>query len=108
MANQFPTSAENIALDLIFHSMGEVRYNRTQDEYTAIIAKLPPIKVLHAHINKRLEEIAAGGTSPHLICHFKAGDGYIRYEDFPKSVSIETVRSALVKIGMREPRRRKG
>ena len=108
MANQFPTSAENIALDLIFHSMGEVRYNRTPDEYTAIIAKMPPIKELHARINERLQEIEDEATAPYLICHFKAGDGYIRYEEFPRSVSIETIRSALVKIGMRKPRRRKG
>lgn len=105
--NQFPTAAENIALDLIFHKMGEARGDRTQDEYDAIIANLPPIKVLHAYINDRLQEIADAGSAPFQICHFKAGDLYIRYEDFPKSVSIETVRSALVKIGMRQPRARR-
>ena len=105
--NRFPTSAENIALHLIFERMRESQYDRTKEEYDAIIEKLPPIKVLHAYVNDRLQEIADAGSAPYQICHFKPGDRYIRYEDFPESVSIETVRSALVKIGMRTPRARK-
>jgi hypothetical protein len=87
--------------------MDEVRCNRTEEAYKAIIEKLPPIKELHARVNERLKMIADEGSAPYEICHFKAGDGYMLFEPFPSSLSLETVRSALVKIGMRKPRRRK-
>jgi len=105
--NKFPTSKENLALDLIFGLMGESRINRTYDEYMAIASRLPPLKVLHGKINDRLCEMAAAGIRPYQICHFKGGDRYPLYEDFPTSVSLETVRSALTKIGMRQPRGRR-
>ena len=107
MTSKFPTSKEDLALDLIFESRGESRINRTYDEYMAIASRLPPLKVLHADINKRLSEMAKAGIAPYQICHFKAGDHYPRYCDFPTSVSLETVRSALTKVGMRQPRHRR-
>jgi hypothetical protein len=100
--NKFPTSRENLALDIAFELMGESRLNRTHDEYMAIAARLPPLKKLHGMINDRLAEMKKAGIAPYEICHFKAGDQYVRYEKFPTSLSLETVRSALTKIGMRD------
>jgi hypothetical protein len=98
---KYLTSKENLALDLIFLCVGEERFNRTMKEYEATMAKLPSIKQLHGYINDRLKDLADRGFAPYQICHFKAGDRYPRYEEFPTSISLETVRSALVKSGMR-------
>lgn len=106
--NKFPTSREDLALNIIFELVGESRYNRSDDEYMAIAAKLAPLKVLHGMINDHLAHMAAAGEAPYQITHFKKGDRYPVYEDFPTSVSLETVRSALTKIGMRMPRGRRG
>jgi len=106
--NKHPTSREELALNIIFDSMGESRFNRTHDEYLAIASRLQPIKALHGMINDRLAAMAAAGEAPYQICHFKKGDKYPTYEAFPTSVSIETVRSALTKSGMRMPRGRRG
>jgi hypothetical protein len=105
--NKFPTSRENIALNITFELMGESRVNRSYDEYMAIATRLPPLKVLHGKINDRLRELAAAGLALYQICHFKAGDKHHRYEEFPASLSLETVRSALTKVGMRVKRRRR-
>lgn len=99
------TSFENIALTLIFEYMGEGRYNRTSDEYIDIARRLPPLKVLHYAINQRLEKIAESSKAPYEICRFRAGDKIVRYEPFPTSISIETIRSALVISGMRQLKR---
>jgi hypothetical protein len=102
----FPTPIENVALNFAFEHVGESRYNRTTDEYIRIAAKLPPLKLLHYHINERLKKIHDSGSVPYQICRFRAGDKRIVYEDYPKSVSIEVLRAALIKSGMRMPRRR--
>ena len=101
----FPTPLENIALNLVFECADKFRNNRTADEYMRIAAKLPPLKVLHHYVNKRLEEIQRSGNAPQ-ICRFRAGDKRIVYEDYPRSLSIEVLRTALNKSGMRVPRRR--
>jgi len=98
---KFPTPVEDIVLIIAFDLMGEARVNRTRDEYMQIAARLPPLKVLHGQINDKLREMAAAGIAPYEICRFKRGDQYYRYESFPASVSLETVRSALTKAGMR-------
>jgi hypothetical protein len=102
----FPTPIENIALNLAFEYAGEYRYNRTSDEYMRIAANLPPLKVLHYHVNERLKEIQESGSAPYQICRFRAGDKRVVYEDYPTSISIEVLRTALNKSGMRVPRRR--
>lgn len=104
--SKFPTAKENLAVSLAFASIGESRYNRTYEEYMDIASRMPPLKALHADVNTLLGEINQAGAL-YQICHFKAGDGYIRYEDFPKSISIETLRSGLSKVGMRIPNRRR-
>ena len=104
--NKFPTSRENLAVNLAFATMGESRYNRSYEEYMNIASRMPPLKVLHADVNNLLGEINQAGIADQ-ICHFKAGDGYIWYEDFPTSLSLETLRSGLTKVGMRQPRSRR-
>ena len=104
--SHFLTSKENIALNLIFEWMRESRINRTMAEYMEIAARLPKIEALHAYANQRLREMAHAGIAPFQICYFKAGDQHPWYEPFPTSLSIETVRMALIKSGMRQPRAR--
>jgi hypothetical protein len=54
---KFPTSIQNIALELVFEVMGEERINRSREEYMEIAAKLPPLKQLVFTINKRLKQL---------------------------------------------------
>ena len=101
------TSKENLALDLILGRLGESRYNRSQEAYAALADMLPPLKVLHGWVNDKLKEFADAGFKPYQICYFKAGDRYPWYDDFPTSLSLETIRNALVKTGFREKQTRK-
>jgi hypothetical protein len=43
---KFTTPIQEIALNLIFVVMSENRINRTYDEYMAIAARLPALKIL--------------------------------------------------------------
>ena len=104
--NPFPTSKEEIALDLIFDWLGEPRINRTYAEYMEIASRLPKLAALHAQVNGRLREFADRGIAPYEICYFKPRDIYPRYDGFPTSLSMETIRTALIKSGMRQPRSR--
>jgi hypothetical protein len=97
------TSKQNVALN-IFDDLGESRFNRSSEEYLAIKRRLPPLKRLHGMVNDRLQETAKSGAAPYEICRFMAGDKEIWYQPYPKSLSFETVRSALVNSGMRDPR----
>ena len=96
------TSKESLALNLIFGSMGESPFNRSMDDYLAIAARAPKLEALHADVNRALGNMAAAGYEPYEICYFKAGDRKVWYEKFPTSLSIETVRQAWIKSGMRE------
>ena len=69
--NPFPTSKENIALDLIFGLLGASRINRTMDEYMDVASRAPKVEVMHADVNKVLREMAAAGYAPYEICYFK-------------------------------------
>jgi hypothetical protein len=106
--SQFPTPIQDIALNIVFAVMDEERGNRTIDEYMAIRAKLPPLKVLTGKVNQLLKQrhdyAARNGLQLPQICRFKAGDKRIKYEPYPKAISSETVRAALQVSGMREPR----
>ena len=74
MANKvplFPTSAENIALDLIFDWLGEERCNRTMDEYRSIAKRLPkPARVFPVAPSMRYASGPTGKTvsTPNGIC----------------------------------------
>lgn len=98
----FLTPREGIALDLIFACLGESRINRTFGEYAAIASRAPKLSALRRAINRYLRRMAASGYRPFEICTFKLGDRYYRHEKFPTSLSIETIRLAWVKSGMRE------
>ena len=103
----FPTPIQNIALDLVFEVMGEERINRTDKEYMEIAAKLPPLKQLVSAINKRLRQLHKTDRDRlYEICRFKAGDERYTYEPFPKKISYETLRAALIISGMRSPHRK--
>ena len=56
-AQRFPTTIQDIALNLIFAVMGERRFNRMHHEYMAIAARLPPLKELTFQINRLLQEL---------------------------------------------------
>ena len=98
------TSVDNIAVSLVFAYMNEERYNRTYDDYMRIASALPPLKVLHYELNQLLTRRLEHYGPPYEICRFRAGDERYSFESFPTSISIETIRTALIKSGMREPR----
>jgi hypothetical protein len=107
----FPTTVQDIALNLIFTVLGERRINRTQQEYAAIVARLPPLKMLTFEVNETLrwmhERSACSGVPLPQICRFRAGDERYTYEDYPSHISYETVRAALEVSGLRRARRRR-
>ena len=108
---KFPTPIQNIALDLAFAAVGEDRINRTQEEYAAIAAKLPPLKQLDYIVNKNLGEMhrcsgCNGEFLPQLL-RFKARTRRIVYEPYPATISRETLRAALTVSGMRPSRKRR-
>jgi hypothetical protein len=102
--SKYLTPKENLALDLAMEYLGESRINRTPQEYADIIARLPPVKVLHGYVNDVLRQRAKANYAPYRICYFKPGDRHHWLEEFPQSLSIEVVRSALVKSGFRQQR----
>jgi hypothetical protein len=62
--SSFLTSSENVALNLIFASRGESRFNRTPEDYRRIAAGLPKVEALHAEVNEHLRDMAAAGYAP--------------------------------------------
>jgi hypothetical protein len=99
---------EELALDLIFESYGENRYNRTASEYEYLASLLGSLKELHFRVNKRLKEYKASGKPRwNGICFFNAGDLKPRYAPFPESISVQTIRNALLISGFRESKWRK-
>jgi hypothetical protein len=99
---------EELALDLIFESYGEKRHNRTASEYEQLASMLGNLKELEFRVNQRLEEYKVSGQPRwNEICRFKAGDLKPLYTPFPESISIQTIRSALINSGFREPKWRK-
>jgi hypothetical protein len=99
---------EELALDLLFESYGEHRYNRTPAEYAHLFSLVTNLKDAEYRVNKLLKEKREAGKLPWAaICYFKANDLVPRYTPVPDSISIETIRNALTHAGFREPRRRK-
>jgi hypothetical protein len=99
---------EELALDLIFESYGEDRCNRTASEYKQLASMLGNLKELYFRVNKRLEEYNVSGEPRWKeICRFKAGDLKPLYTPFPKTISSQTIRNALINSGFREPKWRK-
>jgi hypothetical protein len=102
--NRFLTSKENIVIELLFGWLREDRINRSMAEYIDIARRVPKITAVHAYVNERLGHMADQNYAPYSICYFKPGDRYPWYEQFPRSISIETVRKALTKFGIPELR----
>jgi hypothetical protein len=100
--NPFPTPKENLALDLIFALLGESPFNRTIDEFMKVASRAPKLEVMHADVNNVLKQMAEEHYTPFEICSFKTGDRFHWYAPFPTSLSLETIRKAWVKSGMRE------
>ena len=99
---------EELALDLLFESYGESRYNQTVSEYERLSALAKNLKDAHFRVNRGLEQCKKPDQRRwSAICYFKPGDLTPRYAPFPESISMETIRNALVFSGFREPRRRK-
>ena len=104
-----PTSTQQFAMSLLFKALGECPINRTPEEYEEIKSRIPKrLKVVHHLINERLREFA---QSDEFVswerCDFKAHDQIIHFEPYPKSISMETVRQALIIFGWREPQARR-
>jgi len=107
----FLTPIQNIAINLVFGVIDEHRINRTVQEYAAIEAKLPPLKILVHKVNeflasKHKRSVDSGIPLP-LLSRFKAGDERDILEEYPRKISYETVRKALEVFGMRAPRAKK-
>jgi hypothetical protein len=103
-----PRPQEELVLDLVFESHGEDRYNRTPDEYERLSALVANLHDVYYRVNKRLEEYKKSGQPRwYAIVYFKAGDLTPRYEPFPEAISMETIRTALIFSGFREPKPRK-
>jgi hypothetical protein len=98
----FLTSKENIVIDIAFGWLGESRINRTREDYMTIASRVPNLMALHAIVNDTLGKMAKAGDAPFEICYFKGGDRGHWYEKFPRSLSLETVRKAWLKSGMKE------
>ena len=95
------TSKESIAHSLIFDRLGKSPFNHDIDDCIAIAARAPRLEEMHRYVNSALQEMAIAGRVPFEICYFKAGDRKIWHQKFPVSLSIETVRQAWIKSGMR-------
>ena len=102
--DQFLTSKQRIALNIIFAWLDESPFNRTIQEYRDIAARLPKLEAMHARVNEVLQRMADAKTAPYEICYFRPDDRAIYYVPFPTSLSRETVRRALHKSGMLELR----
>lgn len=107
---EYPTPIQDFALELLFDALRENVINRTADEYEQIKSRIPKqLKTIHHLVNKQLSKLATTKEfASHKICRFRAGDKVIREEACPTTISIETVRQALIAYGWRDarPRRR--
>jgi len=100
-----PRSLEELSLKLIFEAIGESRYNRTPEEYEQLITRLDRIglKELHHLVNEKLAEYQRSGQPPWAaICRFQPGDRELRFDPFPTTISLQTIRNALNYSGFRK------
>jgi hypothetical protein len=108
---RFLTAIQDIAVNLVFVVMGERQTNRTLQEYQAIATTLPALKALVYDVNKQLKWMhkrsACSGIPLPEICRFNAGDKRYTFEAYPRSISYETLRRALIVAGLRRPRGRR-
>jgi hypothetical protein len=101
------TENQSLINSLLYRASG-VKCSGRGEEF-ATIAKLiaKGLKRVHGLINDELARCwRSGELESAQRCRFKADHRIIRYEAYPKSLSIETVRQALINYGWRMPRRR--
>lgn len=99
---------EELAVDLLLETYEEHRYNRSAEAYGRLCALIPPLKEAHYRTNRRLKELHdAGKLRERILCYYKAGDLAPRYELYPTSISVETLRKGLASVGLRAPKWRK-
>ena len=68
-----PKPLEELAVNLLFKSHGESRYNRTPAEYQRLALLVTNLKDAYYRVNKGLkEQHAAGNFEDAAICDFKA------------------------------------
>jgi len=96
---------EELAVDLLFETYGEHRYNRSPEAYERLCALIPPLKQAHHRVNQRLKELHdSGAFRERLICDYRGGDLVPLYRPYPTSISIQTIRNGLKANGFRAPR----
>jgi hypothetical protein len=87
-----PKPLEELAVNLLFKSHCESRYNRTPAEYQRLALLVTNLKDAYYRVNKGLNERhAAGSFEDAAICDFKAGDRYPHYRPIPTSISVQTI-----------------
>src|SRR5215471_15224148 len=96
---------EELAVDLLFETLGEHRYNRSPQEYQRLRTLIPPLKQAHHLVNQRLKQLHDDGKlRDRAICDFKAGDRFPFDRPYPDTISIQTLRNGLVALGFRDPK----
>jgi hypothetical protein len=99
---------EELAVDLLLETFGEHRFNRSAEAYRRLCALVPPLKEAHYRTNRRLKQLHdAGKLKDRALCYYKPGDLKPRYESYPTSISVETLRKGLAAAGLRVPRWRR-
>ena len=102
MANHL-TASEDLALQLISEWLGESFRNRTLEDYRAIADKMYKLDALHMYVSKRWAELwDIGYFDKTLILTIHPSDGHSYYTKYPRSISRETIRTALVRSRWRE------
>ena len=97
------TASEDLALQLISEWLKESFQNRTPEDYRAIAVKMPSLDALHTYVSQRWTELWDGGYFDNrLIFTIHPSDGHKYYEKYPRSISRETIRTALVRSRWRE------
>ena len=97
------TASEELALCLISEWLGQSFHNRTMPDYRTIALKMPKLDALHMHVSKRWAELwDSGYFDNRRILTIHRSDGHDPYREYPRSISRETIRTALVKSGWRE------
>jgi hypothetical protein len=106
------TPEQGIVLDIVFGLQGESRFNNVQSgsaakyKYILVALRAPKLTAMRRDVNRALRKMAAAGYAPFEICSFKKGDRFYHYDQFPTSLSRETIRKAWVNSGMRELQKR--
>ena len=101
------TEDQTLVMNLLYRALGRNPHSGWV-AWEIIAGRIPKaLKVAHALVNDELARLWRRGELDNAKrCRFKAGHRTIRYESYPTSLSIETVRLALINHGLRLPHRR--